>query len=231
MNAQEKARQLRYKKPVLARINLNEIRSTLCEIQEVCDDYQYAFDDDETLMNALDGDEDEAYEFKMLFAEVSAKCEKLYELINDDYNIAEYFDDFFVGLACKGGDIYNQVDIYGYDDYEEDYYKLAYYERDMALTTAGKRIMRLSKADMVNIAGVYFGLAMAFLDVNYKYDYLKAAFDVLKDKNTSYLQVVKDIEKAYNEADADEWIDYKPSVRNFNRLINNIDENSKMWVE
>ena len=33
--------------------------------------------DDETLINALDGDEDEAYELKLMFTELYAECERI----------------------------------------------------------------------------------------------------------------------------------------------------------
>ena len=56
--AKEKARQIRYKKAALARLNLDTIRDELSEISENCDNIRYFIEDDsETLLAALDGDE------------------------------------------------------------------------------------------------------------------------------------------------------------------------------
>lgn len=68
-----KAMNLRYKKPIVKELNLYSIENELCDIQEACEDVHWYFDTDEdTLINALDGDEDEAYEFKMMFADLCA---------------------------------------------------------------------------------------------------------------------------------------------------------------
>ena len=56
-----KAMNLRYKKPIAKGLNLDDIRNSLWDISEACGDVQYYIDsDDETLLNALDGDEDDA---------------------------------------------------------------------------------------------------------------------------------------------------------------------------
>lgn len=52
--AKEKARQLRYKKAALARLNLDTIRDELSEISENCDNVRYFIEEDsETLLAAL----------------------------------------------------------------------------------------------------------------------------------------------------------------------------------
>ena len=98
--AKEKARQLRYKKAALARLNLDTIRDELSEISENCDNVRYFIEDDsETLLAALDGDEEEEYEFKMMFFDLSSKCDRLSEALYDGY-VTEYFDDFLCPF-CK----------------------------------------------------------------------------------------------------------------------------------
>lgn len=74
-----KAHNLRYKKAIAKDINLEQIQEDLSEIMEACDDVRYYFEeDDDTLINALDGNEDEAFEFKMMFANLSVECESMY---------------------------------------------------------------------------------------------------------------------------------------------------------
>ena len=87
-----KAMNLRYKKPIAKGLNLDDIRNSLWDISEACGDVQYYIDsDDETLLNALDGDEDDAYEFKMMFSTLSAECEQMQYDLGNEY-IPEYFD-------------------------------------------------------------------------------------------------------------------------------------------
>ena len=72
-----KARNLRYKKPIVKDINLFVIKENLDNIYEECMNVKYYFDsDDDTLINALDGDEDEEFEFKMMFSDLCAECEQ-----------------------------------------------------------------------------------------------------------------------------------------------------------
>ena len=56
----EKARQLRYKRAIVKNINIETITEELWDIQEECNNVQYYFDtEDDTLLNALDGDEEQ----------------------------------------------------------------------------------------------------------------------------------------------------------------------------
>ena len=57
-----KARELRYRKPIVRGINLDFIKEELYEITEECENVAWYFDDDDTLLNALDGNNDEEYE-------------------------------------------------------------------------------------------------------------------------------------------------------------------------
>lgn len=66
----QKAKQLRYKKPIVKNLNLVTIKEDLWEIQDECGDVRWYTDSEDgtdSLINALAGDEDEAYEFKMAF--------------------------------------------------------------------------------------------------------------------------------------------------------------------
>lgn len=95
-----KARQMRYKKPIVKDLNLSTIQEELWNIQEECDNVKWYYDTDEdTLLNALDGDEDEAYEFKMMFADLCAECEQMSEDLNEEW-VPECFDIFFVSAGA-----------------------------------------------------------------------------------------------------------------------------------
>ena len=96
-----KARQLRYKKPIAKDLNLWTIREELGEIMEECENVRWYFDtEDDSLINALDGNEDEAYEFKMMFADLCAECEQMYTDLQESY-VPEYFDILCVAVTLK----------------------------------------------------------------------------------------------------------------------------------
>lgn len=87
--------------------------------------------------------------------------------------------------------------------------------------------MRLTKDELIQTAGECFGIAMAFLSVQRRYDYLKAAFDILLDENSSFLQTIKDIDAAYADADRDGWD--SEATRRFEKLTQTLPD--KTWLE
>ena len=103
MNANEakrnKAKQFRYKKPIVRDLNLETIREELWDIQEKCEDVSWYLTDEDTLINALDGDEDDAYEFRMMFADLCAECEQMQEDLECEW-IPDCFDIFFVATGA-----------------------------------------------------------------------------------------------------------------------------------
>lgn len=226
--AQEKARNLRYKRAALSGLNIYDIENELDNISAECDEVRYYIESgDTTLLNALIANEsdEEEYEFRVMFSDLSAECEKLQEILFDNYT-TEHFDDFFVGIMCGNRSPYELI---GYDSFEEDYYRLCGYEREMAENESFKRLMRLAKADILKICGQCFGIVCSYFNIKDKYECLKAAFDILCDKNTSYLQIIKDIDDAYNKAEADDWDDFSGVVRHFESLVSALPD--KTWIE
>lgn len=219
----EKAKALRYKKVALEELNFDTIQSTLSEVSEECDNFRYAFHD-ESLLSALDGDDEEEWEYRMLFSDLSAECEQLYYLL-DDTDIPELFDNVFVGIMLNNK---NPFEMVGYDSYEEDYYSLVNrFDRNSAENESFKRLMRLSKKELIDLFGRCFAIAMCYMNVTRKYDYLKAAFDVLRDKNIGFLETIKGIEKAYELAQENGR--YSEEWREFERLCEALPDRS--WVE
>ncbi len=80
----DRAKNLRYKRPALASLGLDIITTELAEISEACSEIQWFIDgDDETLLNALDDDEEDEYEFRMAFSDLSSKAEELNNTFSD----------------------------------------------------------------------------------------------------------------------------------------------------
>lgn len=199
MTPAERSRNLRYKRPALASMGYDAMTGELDEIYDKCSDVRWWMDTDtETLLNALDGDEEDAWEFKMSFAELEARSDQLRDILYGGCIDRDDYDNCTVALI---GNRYNCV---GFDSYEEDYFSLSSYESHLAEEESGKRLMRLPKKEMISTIGQCFGILMAFLDVRQRYDYLQATFDILRDQNTSLLDTIKEIENLYEETQ-DGW--------------------------
>lgn len=210
----EKARDFRYKKAIVKEINIEYIRETLYAIEEDCDSVRYYCDgDEETLLNALDGDEDEAYEFKMMFADLCAECERMRDALGECYSVDEHFDDFFT--AVGGGDFGGGL--FGWDSYEGDYFGIDYEE--FAEEESGKRMMALTKKDILNAARNCFKVYAAFCGLQRRYDNLKSAMDILKGNNTEYIKTIKEIEKAYDAAEKEGFDSWNKSTKYFKKII------------
>lgn len=224
-----RTRNLRYKRPALASLGYDALRTELWDIREACADIHWFTDqDDETLLNALDGDEDEAWEFKMAFSDLEAKADRLEEIMGDyrgwnGEGMERLYNDCTVAL------IGNRYRTLGFDFLEEDYFALTRYEEGLAQTEAGKRLMRMTKAEMISRIGQCFGTLLAFLDLRQQYDYLKATFDILRDENTSMLKQIKEIEAAYTAADDDGWYYGSEKVKHFECLLECLPD--RAWVE
>lgn len=219
---------MRYKRPALASLGAEFLMAELDEINEACDGIKYYVeqaDNDETLLNALNGDEEAEWEFKVAFSDLSAKCEELQTALWD-----QQFEDFYRDFDdCTVALIGNRYRMVGFDAEEEDYFALTSYEERLACTDAGKRLMRLTKPEMISRIGWCFGITMAFLDLRQSYDYLKATLDLLRDENTSLLDTIKAIEQAYDEAEADDFCPWEDSVKKYDRLLGNLPQ--RAWLE
>ena len=223
----KKARNMRYKKPIVKDLNLMNIKEKLWDIQEECENVHWFFDtDEETLINALDGNEDEAYEFKMMFADLCAECTRMSEDLEEEW-VPECFDIFFV--AAGAGKSYGGL--LGYDNYEQDYFGLCY-EDAYAEDESKKILKRITKDDLIAAIRQCFKIYQSFIALSYRYDCLKATMDILRDKNTGYLQMTKQIEEVYEKADKETIgfsYDYGESVRELDRILANMPQEA--WVQ
>lgn len=186
-----KAKQLRYKKPIAKGLNIDTIQSELWDMISACEEIHWYDNDEESLVNALDGDEDEAYEFKMAFSDLEAELEQFQEDLNSEY-ISDYFDVFFpaVGARYLGGYL-------GFDQYEGDYYGLEPYEYSWAENEAAKKIMSLTKKEILETVGQCLKIAYQYMAIRYRYDCLDAAIEILRGENMERIKIIKGIEEQY----------------------------------
>lgn len=210
----KKAINLRYKKPIVKDLNLQSIQEELWDIQEECENVHWYFDTDEdTLINALDGNEDEAYEFKMMFGDLCAECEQMLSDLREEW-VPDCFDKFFVAVGAGE----NYGGLLGYDSYEQDYFGFTF-ENAWAEDEVKKSLKRMTKDDLIAAARQCFRIYQSYIALRYRYDCLKATMDILRDENTGYLQMVKQIEETYEKANADDFYEGEQSTKNFDRLV------------
>ena len=216
----QKARCLRYKKAALALVQRETIADELYELNNECSELEWAVEDDEKLLDVFDGDSDEIHEFRMMFTDLSIKCERLSQTLRDEY-VTEFFDDFFVGSL---GSSYSMV---GYDYFEEDYFHLTKFEAELAESDSGKRLMGLTKKELIAISGQCTGIMISFLDVRHSYDCLRSTLDMLRDDRAELLKSVRGIEEAYEKTQKDDH-DYA-ARSNYDDLLSRLPDIA--WVQ
>lgn len=219
-----KAKQLRYKKPIAKELNLDSLTQDLWNIQEACEEVHWYTDSDDgndSLVNALSGDEDEAYEFKMAFSDLCAECERMIEDIQEEW-VPECFDIFFVAAGA--------VDLLGWDSYEQDYYGISQYESELAETDSRDRLKRMTKDELIDASRQCFKVYQAYIGLRNRYDSLKAAIDILRDQNTGVLQAVKEIEKLYDAAQEKQgnYAEYSKEWKEFERYADALPQEA--WI-
>lgn len=231
-----KAKAMRYKKPMSKELNWYSIREYAWQIQNDCADIRWMTEDEEQLVDLMDGDEEQAFEFRMAFSDLSNQCEEFLEELqelqrydfmstdSDDEYEATLFDLFFPAIGAD--------DMMGYDVLEQDYFRLDRYEEEWAEKEARKKLKRLTKDQLFDLAGMALGIARNYMSLSYRYDCLKNSIDILKGKNESYLQIVKTIEEGWKaweeESDKGKWKDTN-AERAFDQMLQNIPE--RLWIE
>ena len=214
----ERARNLRYKKPALMSLGLHNIMEELENIITECDEVRYLTrGDEDTLIAAMDGDEDEVWEFKMAFSDLSGKADTLSQILGSGELYLRDFDDCTVSLLG------NRYRVEGYDEVDEDYYALASYDEDAGTRESSKRIMRMTKPEMLSTIGQCMGIVLAFIDLRQQYDYLKATMDILRGENMSILDTIRKIEEAYENDQ------HGMAASGFDKLLEALPD--RVWIE
>ena len=219
----EKARNLRYKRAVLADLNLETIQSTLYEMAETASDVKYwCTDEDETQLDELIGDEEETFELKMAFSTLEADCEQMQQDMDNEW-VPEFFDDFFGAIGPRG------CMMLGYDSYEGDYFGLSgSYESELAQKECEKRLLSHTKQEIVEAYSICFRVAVNYIALKDRYDGLKAYIDILHGQNTGLLQTVKRIEELYDKT-ADYGLNRGENEKEFAALLDSLPQ--EVWLQ
>lgn len=228
------AREKRYQKAIVRELNIDTIKEKLADMMEECSDVSFFVNGvDESLLNELIGNEDEAFEFRMMFSALFCDVEKMLEDLNECYDgsfayqMSQHFDDFFASIkaaAAMGGGMM------GYDPEEQDYFPLELsIENDLAVEAAANRMKRLTKNQIIEAAQFNFRIAFSYIGIKTRYDNLKDAIDILRGENAGFLQQVKAIEAAYEEMAKAGFYKYADATLEFDRMIAQLPDES--WIQ
>lgn len=218
---EEKVKKICYKKALVNGMNYDSIVNELYDIMNECDEISYYDNVEFEELADILGDDELAYEFKMMFGTLSADCDRLSNDLQD-YDIPQYFDDFFV--AVRGGS-FNGLGYY--DEENGDYYGLDIFESELAVSERQKRIERLTKSEIIYTATKCFRIFMSFVGVKNRYQDLKTAIDILKDKHSGLLQAIKEINELYEKSSEENfWGEY---TKKFDKVLNSLPYD--IWVQ
>ena len=223
---QHKAKQLRYKKPIASNMNYQFLVDELYEMSEAITDVQWFCEDEDNLVNALDGDDDEAYEFKMAFSDLAAELDRFEDDLHNEY-VPDCFDDLFpaCGADFLGG-------FAGWDSYEQDYFGLTPFQYEWAKDEAEKRILRLTKKELLEAVGACLRVFSSYMALRYRYACLKASLDILREQNMEMIKLFKAIETQYDKAESESQHfehDYHKSVYELDRMIDQVPQ--EFWIQ
>lgn len=236
------------------------------KLEEMSEEFDFYVDDKDmdTVLNAVNGDSDLAEEFLLLASDVQDQIERCKEMFTEaahdvygrpslqdlmdatekaeadgcafgdmPYNNDRAFDDCTVALLGSRF----QFPMSGFDGYEMDFFPLTDgYEQESATQAAQKRLMRLTKAQIVDIVGKSVAIVLTFNDLRCSYDRLMNAYELIYGKNTKILDAIKEIESLYDAAmeamkkpkrwrnDTEEY-----AIHRFESALEHIPP--RMWVE
>lgn len=226
----EQCRNLMYRKTMLSKLNYWEISTQLNDMIEMCGNIKYLEQDDPEIINAFDGNEDDAHEFIMAFSDLVYDLEELSEQLTDifGYGNEENFNETAVGLVGK------YYETLGFDSLRDDYYLFdSGYSEEIGVQQTRERVMRKTKKQMLDDIGFTMALILQFTDLEYRYNSLEATVGIFKDENIKMLKLVKNIDDKYNEmfdkkGKLDKYSKAK-EIREFDKMVKDLPD--KYWVE
>lgn len=218
-----KAKELRFKKPICSTLNLSQIQEDLCEMQSTCEDVRWFMDDDRNLVDAMDGDEDEAFEFKVAFSDLAAELEQFQGDLEDAF-VPECFDDLFPATGAGAYD-----GLMGYDSYESDYFGLEPYQYEWAQQESEKRICRMTKKELLEATGACLKVVVQYLAVKYRYECLESSLKILQGRNAELLKLFTAIGEQYEKAEEFFKWEYHEEVRKLDRMIDMVPQ--EYWIQ
>ena len=106
------------------------------------------------------------------------------------------------------------------------------YEYSFAEDEAAKKIMTLTKKEILEVVGQCLKIAYQYMAIRYRYDCLEAAIEILRGENMERIKIVKGIEEQYLIAekisDGFKW-KYAEDVRKFDDMLLQVPQ--EYWIQ
>lgn len=159
-----------WKKTMLQRLSLDDIREDLEEISEAGDYYGY---EGESLGEYYD-------EYRPLFDELSAGA---YDLLESIERMQEFDGDSFAGWDDFTVALIGPVrKVLGYDTSQMDYFDMMAWDEEAAVREAEKRLQRLTKAQLIEMFRRVMIALVAYWDIKGSFDTLSAVVNELDSR-------------------------------------------------
>lgn len=218
-----KIKKIRKKTPFCKTLNLEYIKDRLFDIMEECEEISWILnnEDNEMIIEALDGDEEEFSEFKIAFDYLSADCEHFLDDLHTEY-VPECFDTFFVGIgagAYSGG-------LMEWDEVEQDYCGIQY--EVFAERAEAEKLKRLTKNELLNTIRMCFKIAMNFSGIESRYNDLENGIDLIKEKNNAINMSLKEFDKLYELAASEDFGEWSPNTRKYEQCLDKFPQ--EVWL-
>lgn len=220
----EKAKGIRYKKPILPEMNLNDIRSWAYDAMSDCYEYSYAdMNNYDELVNVLDGDTDEAQAYLLAFSSLESDLSRFMDDLDNEW-VPACFDDMMVGICGE----YDSP-MAGYDEFEGDYFGLGEsWERECALTETKERLKKLKKDELIEAAGRCIRIALSYMALRHRADDLQAAAEIVRGMNNGLLRDVQAVNQMYEALSSAGWRTKNELEAAFDRLVNELPQ--EVWI-
>jgi hypothetical protein len=162
----------------------------------------------------------------MAFSDLAAELERFEVDLHNEY-IPDCFDDLFpsCGADYLGG-------FAGWDSYEQDYFGLMPYEYGMASEEAEKRILRLTKKELLEAVGACLRVYSSYMALRYRYDCLEASLEILRGQNMELIKLFKAIEEQYERAESESnhfEYEYGNAVYELNKMLDQVPQ--EFWIQ
>jgi len=197
------AKALRRLKPVVKNINFYDIFNKLWDMQEECSSVKWfttASEGREVIINALDGDEDEALEFEMAFCDLDAEIYEFIEELKDlkDTAVSEFFDRFYGAAGCASDSFGDGF--MGFDPVENDYISIYRYDNEYIEESLKDSLSKMSKKDLFEYAGICTRIFTNYISLTSRYENLERAMKILSGENLNILKDVTRVNELYDQS-------------------------------
>ena len=217
----ERARNLRYRQPACISLNWRGMRDDLSQMADDISEATWMDGEYALLDDAIDeGGAELTQEFEIAFGALSGELNQmwedmrqiedyereylLYEKPDDEWDDPpRYFDMFFPAIGLDDM-------MMGFDVVEHDYFGIEPGSERAAREAAKKALKRLTKDQLLELAGFCMNVARQYLSLRARYDGLNASINILKGRHEETLRMVEGIEEMYDAAEsATEGFRYK----------------------